>query len=70
MNAVSRVLAPRSRWLPALLLCLAMLGCAEAPPLPTPASPPPIRQTRDLLLFEQGDPAKPAPAAPRCACPA
>ncbi len=42
-----------------------MLGCAEAPPLPTPASPPPIRQTRDLLLFEQGDPAKPAPAAPR-----
>ena len=65
MGEVSVLKSALSHWCLPLVLSLALFGCAEAPPLPMPASPPPIRQTRDLLLFEQGDPAKPAPAAPR-----
>lgn len=42
-------------------------GCAGGPPLPTSASPPPVRRTADLLMFEQGDPAVAAPAKPSAA---
>lgn len=65
-NAWRRWLAVQMHGLVLVFACL-LGACASGPPAPTSASPPPVRSTPDLLMFEQGDPARPAPSAPRAA---
>lgn len=59
----------RTSWTGGLFLAFALLlnACAGGAPAPTAASPPSIRSTPDLLMFEQGDTARPASSVPRAA---